>query len=123
MFYHSGNGLGEYPSRSSKQLFNMAIDDLKSVTNVEAKLDGMNLYSCRVEIDTPFKVNVPSPNILGIQNNEIQNSGGTPVVDMVCAGYTVFLHPLDPGLHLLSYQAYTRNYSLSAQFSLNVRGP
>jgi hypothetical protein len=123
MFYHSGDGIGEYPSRNSKQLFNMAVDDLKSVTNLEAKLDGMNLFCCRTELDRPFDVPIPSPNILGIQNSEIRNSGRNPVVGMVCAGYTVFLRPLDPGLHLLSYQAYTRNYSLSAQFSLNVRGP
>lgn len=122
MFYNSGDNFGEYPSKSAKELFNMAVDDLKAVNEIEVRLDGLNLHCSRVEIDKPFPVAVKYPNILGIDKVEFGKNKQRDV-QMVAAGYITFLNILEPGLHKLTYEAYTKNYSLSAQFQLNVRGP
>jgi hypothetical protein len=125
------NSTAEYPSLKNDSLFELAKKQVDSVYRLEVILDGMALECCRVTIDTPFTAEIiRKKNVLNISaNNKILPVTGKlkgielSKIEIVGDGYACFLNPLEPGLHLLSYRAYSPTYSLDTQIQFNVRGP
>lgn len=125
------NSTAEYPSLNNNRLFQLAKEQVNSVYRLEVALDGMSLECCRVTIDTPFKAEIiRKKNVLNITaTNKIlpvtntKNGIQFSEIEIVGDGYACFLNPLEPGLHILSYRAYSPTYSLDTQIQLNVRGP
>ncbi len=124
------NSTVEYPSIKNADLFKLAQEQVDSVYKLEVILDGMALECCRVTIDKPFKAEIiRNKNILNIPaTNKLLPMTGKKLgftvseIEIVGDGYACFLNPLDPGLHILSYRAYSPTYSLDTQIQLNVRG-
>jgi len=113
----------EYPSLEEEELFNLAKSQVDSVYRLEVLLDGLAVECCRVPIGPEKNAivkNIPDRNVLGISPEELEDDNSTKII---ADGYACFLAPLAPGLHLLSFKAYSPTYSLDTQIQLNVRGP
>ncbi len=118
------NSQSEYPSLTEEELFDLAQRQVNSIYNLEVKLDGLSVECCRVTLDTKKNIEVekvPDKNILGISQAELNKVGHK--IKVAVDGYACFLKPLKPGLHTLSYRAYSPTYSVDTQVQLNVRGP
>ncbi|MBA3750730.1 MAG: hypothetical protein H0X03_07575 [Nitrosopumilus sp.] len=116
------NSKQEYPSLEEDELFNLAKRQVDSVYRLEVLLDGIGVECCRVPIepkDNAVVKNLPDKNVLGINPGELEND---EPIKIVADGYACFLKPLPPGLHILSFKAYSPTYSLDTQIQLNVRG-
>jgi hypothetical protein len=113
----------EYPSLNENELYNLAKRQVDSVYRLEVLVDGLSLECCRVPILPLDNAIVPihEKNVLGISHAEIKNANES--IKIIGDGYGCFLNPLDPGLHILSFKAYSTTYSLDTQIQLNVRGP
>jgi hypothetical protein len=110
----------EYPSLSANKLYEQAKKDVDSVYKIEGTLDGLDLAACRVPIKDPFPIeNIPANNILGLSDSELTKCKNT--LNMCSDGYTFWLRPLPPGLHLLHLLVYSRVYEFDVKFQLNVR--
>lgn len=112
----------EYPSLEEDELFNLAKSQVDSVYRLEVLLDGLGIECCRVPIPPEKNAilkNIPDRNILGINSDDL----GDRSTKIIADGYACFLAPLKPGLHHLSFKAYSPTYSLDTQIQLNVRGP
>lgn len=110
----------EYPSIPSNKLYEQAKKDVDTVYKLEGTLDGLNLSGCRVAIKEPFPIqNIPPRNVFGLSRDELTKYKNT--VNMCSDGYTFWLRPLPPGLHLLHLVAYSRVYEFDVKFQLNVR--
>jgi hypothetical protein len=117
------NSTLEYPSLSEEELFSMATRQVDAVYRLEVLMDGLSVECCRVQIPPARKVTLPihDKNVLGISQSELKSANES--ITIVGDGYACFLKPLSPGLHILSYKAYSPSYSLETQIQLNVRGP
>jgi len=110
----------EYPSLPANKLYEQAKKDVDSVYKIEATLDGLNLAGCRVPIKDSYPIeNIPQRNVLGLSRDELEKCKNT--VNLCSDGYTFWLRPLPPGLHLLHLLAYSRVYEFDVKFQLNVR--
>jgi len=118
--YHAFASKQLFPSVAANNLFHMSKSDVDKVYKLEITLDGVNLAGCRVPINTPFPVNLPSNrNILGLKSEELRN-GNT--MDIVTDGYWIWLKELPPGDHILALKGYSPLYRLDTEFHLYVRG-
>jgi len=63
---------------------------------------------------------IPDKNVLGVTASELV---GFKSARVMADGFATFINPLSPGLHILTFRAFSPTYSLESQIQLNVRGP
>jgi hypothetical protein len=113
----------EYPSLNEDELSSLSKTQVDAVYKLEVLVDGLSVECSRVSITSKDNaiVQIHDENVLGIESDELKD--GNDSLKIIGEGYGVFLKPLDPGLHLLTFRGYSRFYTLDTQIQLNVRGP
>ncbi len=114
----AGNPLPDHDIYNN--LMNLAREDVDGVYEVVAKLNGNSLETCKMETPAPTDPNPVPFRVTGVPaNNVIDASPGN--VNLVQAGYWVFLKPLRLGDNLLELMGYSRNYAVQVRYTITVR--
>jgi hypothetical protein len=109
-----------FPSLEKKPngLFQEVENDLKGVEIIHSSLDGKKLYGCTVVRKDPLRINnIPKNNIFDIPEERLTPRG---CMDVYHGGFWLLTEKLDPGDHLLYFQAKSANYEMEVKMLITA---
>jgi len=117
--YSAWASIEEYPSLKSEQQLNDFCAQDVSGANIQAELDGHDLSTHHIRIETPFSVSLHGGNVLGVRVPTRKKK----TIKLVSNGYWIWLKPLSIGDHRLHFRGITSRFMSELNLSLSVAGP
>lgn len=117
--YSAWASIEEYPSLKSEQQLNDFCAQDVSGANIQAELDGHDLSTHHIRIETPFSVSLHEGNVLGVRVPTRKKK----TIKLVSNGYWIWLKPLSIGDHRLHFRGITSRFMSELNLSLSVAGP
>ena len=115
-----GAFLNDSPATRTEDYLRAQVAYVEQLTLLEAKIDGVPVKNPTqyLEKSPLFDVKLPTDNIYGVDESVVLQLLLSPSVD---EGYYLFLQPLPPGKHTISWKAKVGSFEQNVTYNIDVK--